>query len=170
MPENKLCGSTARRNAGIQVIQAPNYSPVSTRSVFLAGGITGCPNWQADAIRLFQGTGIAEVTLMNPRREQAFPCGSDAIAQQVRWENFYLDCASVVLFWFTAGQAVQPIALYELGKIGAGRKPVATGADVSYRRRVDVILQLSYARPNIAVYSTLEMTVARARKLLMAGT
>jgi hypothetical protein len=72
----------------------------------------------------------------------------------------------VVLFWFPAGPSVQPIALYELGKIAAGPKPIAVGADPGYGRRRDVVLQLSHARPCVAVHSTLATTVECANRLL----
>jgi hypothetical protein len=150
----------------VRVVRAPDFSSVSSPSVFLAGGITDCPDWQADAIEFFRDAGPAGVTLMNPRRGHFLESDPDAAALQVRWENVYLDRADVVLFWFAGGSALQPIALYELGKIGAGGKPIAVGADIAYRRRADVILQLSHARPGVEVLSTLEQTVARARDLL----
>jgi hypothetical protein len=169
MGEKTLPGWTAGHNAQIQVIQAPDFRPVSTPSVFLAGGITGSPDWQAEAINLFGTNDGIEVSIINPRRKHSFTLSDDAVACQVRWENFYLDQASVVLFWFTGGRALQPIALYELGKIGAGSKPIVVGADLDYRRRLDVVLQLSHARPGLEVSPSLAQTVARARQVLSAG-
>jgi hypothetical protein len=51
-------------------IEAPNsYQPASGDgpSVFLAGGITGCPDWQRDARALLDA---APVVVLNPRRAQ----------------------------------------------------------------------------------------------------
>jgi len=106
------------------------------------------------------------VTVLNPRRRRSPPDDPRVAAEQVAWENAYLDRADVVLFWFPGGLALQPISLYELGKIAAGGKPMAVGADAAYRRRLDVVLQLSHARPDVVVHPTLTQTVAHARALL----
>jgi Nucleoside 2-deoxyribosyltransferase like len=131
--------------------------------VFLAGGITGCPDWQQAAVSL-----LAEVdaTAMNPRRPGRIADAPDIAAEQVAWECRYLSRADVVLFWFPPGPAVQPIALYELGKIAAGTKPIAVGADPGYRRRLDVVLQLSHARPDVPVLPTLTATAEQVKRLL----
>ena len=130
--------------------------------LFLAGGITGCPDWQAEAVSLLAA---AEVTVMNPRRPGRMADVPDPAAEQVAWEFRYLNRADVVLFWFPSGEAVQPIALYELGRIAAGPKPVAVGADPGYLRRLDVVLQLSHARPDVPVHATLAATVGCAARL-----
>ena len=124
--------------------------------IFLAGGITGCPDWQAEAVTRMAGL---HATVANPRRPEVLPDDPDLNAEQVAWENDLLELADAVLFWFPGGSSLQPIALYELGKIAAGCKPVAVGADPGYSRRADVILQLSHARPGLAVHSTLSATV-----------
>jgi hypothetical protein len=71
-----------------------------------------------------------------------------------------------VLFWFPSGGAVRPIALYELGKIAAGSKPVAVGTESGYIRQQGVVLQLSHARPAVRVHSTLAATVECAKRLV----
>ena len=82
------------------------------------------------------------------------------VAEQVAWESRHLRLARAILFWFPASTSVQPIALYELGWCVASAKPLAVGAEPGYPRRRDVILQLSSARAEIAVRSTLAETVA----------
>lgn len=52
--------------------------------VFLAGGITGCPDWQAAVVRM---VGDANVVLLNPRREN-FPMDDPkASLDQILWEH-----------------------------------------------------------------------------------
>jgi hypothetical protein len=134
--------------------------------IFLAGGITGCPDWQAEAVSLLTG---ADVTAMNPRRPGRMADVPDRAAEQVAWEFRYLDQADVVLFWFPASESVQPIARYELGRIAAGPKPIAVGVDPGYVRRLDVVLQLSHARPDVPVHATLAATVGYAAGLASPG-
>lgn len=144
-------------------VRAPQAFHGAGAAVFLAGGITGCPDWQSVAICLMSD---ADATVLNPRRA-ASPTGTaDIAAGQVAWECEYLERADLVLFWFPGGHAVQPIALYELGKIAAWNKPMAVGADPGYCRRLDVVLQLSHARPDITVHSTLTATTEYAVRVL----
>lgn len=85
--------------------------------------------------------------------------------QQVHWEYEHLRGADIVLFWFPQ-DAVQPIALYELGTVAAGAKPMVVGADATYPRKRDVIFQLALARPEVHVLDSLDLTVGRAVALL----
>lgn len=127
-------------------------------SVFLAGGITNCPDWQADAINLFPSWTV----LYNPRRPN-FPIHDPtAAAGQVAWEFEHLAKADVVLFWFAGGESVQPIVLFELGSHARSDKPIVVGCDPTYLRRQDVVLQLGHLRPNIHVHDTLADTAAAA--------
>lgn len=129
-------------------------------SVFLAGGITGCPDWQAEARKRLDDLPIA---ILNPRRAD-FPIDDPSAARgQIEWEFRHLRRVSVVMFWFPAsGPVTQPIALYELGRHAALTRRIVVGADPAYIRRQDVDIQLKLARPEIAVYDTLEDTAGRA--------
>lgn len=119
-------------------------------SVFLAGGITGCPDWQSEAAKLLPGA-----TVFNPRRAD-FPIGDPTAGpDQIRWEFRHLDRADVILFWFPKG-AIQPIALYELGRHAALGANIVVGADPEYERRLDVVVQISLACPHLNVYDSLE--------------
>jgi len=127
-------------------------------ALFLAGGITECPNWQQVAVRLVRQAGIDWVVL-NPRRHHAVH-DDEAVAEQVAWESQHLRLARAVLFWFPASRSVQPIALYELGWCVASGKRLAVGAERGYPRRQDVVLQLSLARTEITVRPTLAEAVS----------
>lgn len=142
----------------------PDPTISSPPSVFLAGGITGCPDWQAQALALLPPW----ATVYNPRRVN-FPLG-DALAgiEQIAWENERLQAASVLLFWFpSSGPVPQPIALYELGAfVAATDRPAAVGAAPGYIRELDVRTQLGLMRPGFTVWSTLAETCAAATRLL----
>lgn len=136
------------------------------RSVFLAGGITDCPNWQAEA---HAGLADLPIAIVNPRRANFSMQDPTAPADQIRWEYEHLRRADAVLFWFPAsGTAVQPIALYELGAHAATGKPMVVGADPGYPRSTDVVLQLGHVRPDLRVFRTLSETVRAMRHLIGA--
>lgn len=144
-------------------VEAPQEYTGAPPALFLAGGITDCPDWQADARRHLAHVPAA---LLNPRRA-AFPIDDpDAAEGQIDWEFRHLRRADVVLFWFPAGAALQPIALYELGVHAATGKPVAVGAEPGYPRRLDVVLQLGHLRPTVRVWDSLTGTCAEAARLL----
>lgn len=144
-------------------VEAPDEYVGEKPAVFLAGGITDCPDWQAEAAdRLKDDRWV----VLNPRRTE-FPIHDPSAAVgQIDWEYRHLDRADVVLFWFAGGPSVQPIALYELGRHAATNAAVVVGADPKYLRRVDVLLQLQHARPDIAVAGSLAEVCRQARTLL----
>lgn len=140
-------------------VEAPEVYAGHGPSIFLAGGITDCPDWQADAVALLAGV---PAVILNPRRKQ-FDVRDERVAEeQIRWEHDHLTRATVVLFWFAEGPSPQPIALYELGGLACGGRPIAVGAHPGYRRRRDVEVQLSLSRPGLVVRSDLAATVAAA--------
>jgi hypothetical protein len=121
-------------------------------SLFLAGGITGCPDWQA-TMRALLADG--PYTLLNPRRA-AFPIHDPTAAEaQIAWEHAHLRKADAILFWFAAEQ-LQPIALYELGAWSMTQKPLFVGVHPDYARRQDVEIQTRLTRPEVIVAHTLE--------------
>lgn len=133
--------------------------------MFLAGGVTGCPDWQTNAARALP----AGTDAYNPRRPGWPIDDPDATEAQIRWEHARLAVADLILFWFCA-ETTQPIALYELGAHAAGlRRPVAVGAHPDYPRRADVIHQLALTRPDMTVHDTIDRTCAEAGQLLMAA-
>lgn len=145
----------------------PDRAAPTGPTVFLAGGISGCPNWQAEAIQYLPDG----VTACNPRRTD-FPIGDPGAAPaQIDWEYDRLTEAVVVLFWFPVSVVPQPIALLEFGAWALRtHKPVAVGADPAYPRRFDVIYQAGLYRPDLPVRSTLtEVCADAARLLALAG-
>lgn len=136
------------------VVTPPAEYLGSFPTLFLAGGITGCPDWQAEVCHRLVDTGLI---LLNPRRPD-FPVDDpSAAAAQIRWEFEHLGRATARLFWFPA-QTVCPIALYELGRWAAlaPGQPLFVGTAPGYPRRLDVLEQLNLARPDVRVTSHLD--------------
>jgi Nucleoside 2-deoxyribosyltransferase like len=143
-------------------IYAPQRVDGTGPSLFLAGGITGCPDWQAEAVRLLSDL---PVTLLNPRRP-SFPMNDpSAAAEQIEWEHQALRRATAILFWFP-GEALCPIALYELGAWSMTSKQLFVGTHPGYPRRQDVVIQTALARSDVAVVDSLSGVICQARAWL----
>lgn len=122
------------------------------KSLFLAGGITGCPNWQAELSDLLKDENI---TLLNPRRKN-FPIDDpNASKAQIIWEYNHLKKATAVSFWFPK-ETLCPITLYELGKQSAYNKPLFIGVHPEYKRKLDVEIQTGLIRPEIKIAYSIE--------------
>lgn len=127
-------------------------------SVFLAGGITDCPNWQQSVIDHIKGTSFwlhrKDLLILNPRRDN-FPMDDPSAAEeQIKWEFDALDRADIFSVWFADSASVQPITQYELGRQMALRrsdpKSVVIGVDPKYPRAQDVYVQTELADDSIA--------------------
>jgi hypothetical protein len=132
----------------------------SEPSVFLAGGITGTLDWQADV------TGrLADlpVVILNPRRKN-FPIDDPSAGPtQIEWEFRHIRRATAVLFWFPH-ETLCPIALYELGgRALVCEQALFVGTHPDYQRRLDVEVQLKLARPEVAVVSDLAALTEQVR-------
>ncbi|MGW1171582.1 nucleoside 2-deoxyribosyltransferase domain-containing protein [Streptomyces sp. NPDC002550] len=81
----------------------------------------------ADARRAQLDAICSPAVVLNPRRER-YPAGqAEAAREQIAWEYEHLRIADVILFWFCA-DAIQSIALYELGAHAARGTRLAVGA------------------------------------------
>ena len=140
-------------------VEAPqdyDLSQLST-SVFLAGGITDCPDWQLDMVKLLKND---DLTLLNPRRAD-FPIGDpNAAFEQIAWEHFALRDADQILFWFPC-ETICPIVLYELGAWSMTDKELHVGVHPEYQRRQDVEIQTKLVRPEIEIVYSLEDLAAQ---------
>lgn len=137
----------------MKLIKCPEvWTPNHDQSVFLAGGITGCPDWQTDMVDLLAST---DFTLLNPRREKFDITNTKLSDQQIEWEFDHLYIADAVLFWFPC-ETLCPISLYELGSCASLPMQIFVGCHPDYARKFDVIKQLSLARPEIIVAGTLQ--------------
>lgn len=90
--------------------------------VFLAGGITNCPDWQKEVIdnlkkydAKYPGE-LDKLVVFNPRRPN-FPIGDpNASREQITWEFNALNEMDIFSMFFTDGPSDQPICMYELGR------------------------------------------------------
>ncbi|MEK6905685.1 MAG: nucleoside 2-deoxyribosyltransferase domain-containing protein [Nanoarchaeota archaeon] len=129
----------------MKYVEAPTEYQGKERSLFLAGGITGCPDWQADLTDLLRDT---DLVLLNPRRTN-FPIPYQKSAQeQIEWEYCHLIKADAISFWFPK-ETVCPITLFELGVYLTRDKPIFIGIHPEYARRRDVEIQTSLANPEL---------------------
>ena len=131
--------------------------------LFLAGGITGCPDWQAKVLKEFKLLSDKFV-IVSPRRAD-FPINDPSAAEeQIMWEFDALRFADVILFWFPE-ETLCPIALYELGcwTVKEPQKEILVGVHPGYKRRLDVVIQTKLERPGVTIYGDLHSLTAAAR-------
>jgi hypothetical protein len=133
----------------MQLIEAPNTHPADA-DLFLGGGITNCPDWQADVVRMLQET---DLVVLNPRRSAAFT--GDIADEQIRWEYNALRSVDTVLFWFPK-ETLCPITLFELGVFSQRPETrLIVGTHPEYARRFDVQVQMELSRPEVVVYDNI---------------
>jgi len=131
----------------MKYIEAPEEYLGNERSLFLAGGITGCRNWQADLTGLLENE---DIVLLNPRRTNFPMHDKKAALEQIGWEHTYLRRADAVSFWFPK-ETVCPITLYELGVQMMKHKSLFIGVHPEYERKLDVEIQTRLERPEIEI-------------------
>lgn len=134
----------------MQIIEAPN--PYAEHpDVFFGGGITNCPDWQAEVAELLKDVpGVA----LNPRRQGEY---DDSIAdEQITWEYHALRAAQTVFFWFPK-ETLCPITLFELGVFSQRDDTrLIVGTHPEYARTFDVIKQMELSRPEVTVQHSIE--------------
>lgn len=137
-------------------------------TVFLAGGITNCRDWQSEIANLFDQAvrqtfgpvtdGEQPIVLFNPRRPYFVITDTAASCMQIEWEHHHLNLADITLFWFPH-ETLCPITLYELGVAAAAGRRIFVGCDPDYQRKYDVSKQLSLIRPEVTVVDNLQQLV-----------
>ena len=153
----------------MKVITAPEKHTVKDTDilVFLAGGITGCPDWQQEVIRYLQELdaspeecSLDNLVIFNPRRED-FPINDPSAAStQISWEFQWLERADILSMYFANSSSDQPICMYELGRNIARmqmRFPtdwlhrIVVSIEQGYRRESDVRIQMMLATDGAVV-------------------
>lgn len=136
-------------------VEAPHKVEVSKKSIFLAGGITDCPDWQKKVVEKIKDL---DIVIYNPRRANFDVSDPNALKMQIEWEHEMLKKADVISFWFCK-ETIQPITLYELGAHTVTSKPLIIGMDKGYERRDDVEIQTKLERPDTKfVYSLKDLS------------
>ncbi len=136
----------------MKYIECPEIFSGKEKSLFLAGGISGCSNWQQEFVFLLKDLNL---TLLNPRRRFYSENNTNLEQEQIKWEYEHLNKASAVSFWFTE-ETLCPITLYELGKQSANSKILFIGVHPNYKRRKDVEIQTSLIRPEVKIVYSLQ--------------
>jgi len=137
----------------MQSIKAPSDEQAKFASVFLAGGITNCPDWQSETSKALEGLNI---TIFNPRRD-VFPVEPKAAEEQILWEFEKLRAADLISFWFPK-ETLNPITLFEFGAAMERHAALVVGIDPEYERKADLEIQMKLSRPDIhPVYSLAEL-------------
>lgn len=143
----------------MDIVRAPEEIP-EYADLFLAGGISECPDWQKDAEeRLAPVSGV----LINPRRSGYLP--PEFEAEQVAWEHVALRVSGAILFWFPK-ETLCPITLFELGAWSMTDKPLFVAVHPEYRRRANVLAQLELSRPDVEVVDSLEEALTAVERSL----
>lgn len=148
------------------IVTAPDRPAVPRQkpSVFLAGGITGCPYWQDDMVALLANN---DLTVYNPRRANFNTLDRKAEAEQIIWEYDALNEARAIVFWFPKeNQAGCPITLFELGRWSYSPKPIFVGVEPGYVRETDVRIQMKLERYGMTVHDELEDLAAEVLEWL----
>lgn len=119
-------------------------------TVFLAGGISGCRDWQQDVINnLFRmiDKDDSQVIVYNPRQKDFNVNDQSATDDQITWEFQYLNKVDIFSMYFVGGDQIQPICLYELGRYTKnvfGYEQVIS-VEKDYIRERDVVTQVALA-------------------------
>jgi hypothetical protein len=135
------------------MIKPPDYLIPSndTCSVFLAGGISNCHDWQQDVADQLKEE-CPELVVINPRCDDFDVSDKDASKRQIAWEYKHLQMADIISFVFT-DETIQPITLLEFGRWSYTNKPICVCVYDGYVREEDVMIQLGLARPGVKVHA-----------------
>lgn len=136
----------------MKYIECPEFYNGKGKSLFVSGGISNCPNWQPDFIKLLEETNL---TILNPRRKNFSIKNPYVEEKQIKWEFENLEKASATSFWFPK-ETLCPITLYELGKQSVLGKPLFIGIHPKYTRKKDIEIQTRLVRPKIKIVYSLE--------------
>lgn len=127
------------------IYRSPDVLPVRffNHSIFIAGGISNCPDWQSDIIPLIDSQ---RYDIINPRRSTGFDHTGDTAVEQITWEFNALERVNSCLFWFPE-ETLCPITLFELGKMLVKATLVQiemiVGWHPNYARGFDLDVQIS---------------------------
>lgn len=137
----------------MKVVQCPEiYDGSGPKDVviFIAGGISGCPDWQKEMVERFKG--VENLVLLNPRRADFNMDNPGMTVEQIKWEYDHLNTSDAVIFWFPF-HTLCPITLFELGVASALDQVIFVGCHPAYKRLLDVREQLALSRPDVTVHS-----------------
>lgn len=124
-----------------QYIESPNTDKPKFVSIFLAGTISGAPDWQKD---MTESLSDLEITIFNPRRPGDIMKNNVDAKKQIEWEHERLQQADVISFYFSP-ETLNPITLFELGRYSFDNRKyrrILVGVHPDYARKFDVVTQM----------------------------
>lgn len=146
------------------IIRAPESIRCGSQpALFLAGGITGCPDWQKPVGDMLNRS---DLTVFNPRRSDYEDKPLTAV-QQITWEYAAIQASSFMFFWFPR-ETDCPITLFELGcALSEGRQTLVVGCEPGYSRHLDVVTQCALRDPEIFIHDNVWGAQGEMYKLLL---
>lgn len=138
-----------------QIITAPSIELPKFKSVFLAGGITNCKEWQKAVIRELE---FEDISFFNPRQEHFDVSDKNASYNQILWEFERLEKMDIFSMYYCNDNSDQPICMYELGRnISEIKKNysktwehrIIISVEKGYKREQDVFIQTRLATNSI---------------------
>lgn len=140
-----------------QVITAPDVTKPVYPSLFLAGGITNCKNWQTEVTEALKHE---DVSIFNPRQEHFDITDKNASYNQIKWEYERLEQMDIFSMYFCESNSDQPICMYELGRNIVRmqdrfpedwKERIIISVEHGYKRLQDVIIQVGLCAPELFV-------------------
>ena len=137
-----------------QIITAPSIELPKFTSVFLAGGITNCKEWQKAVIEELESE---DISFFNPRQEHFDVSDKNASYKQIFWEFERLETMDIFSMYYCNDNSDQPICMYELGRNivrmqnrfpSDWEKRIVISVEDGYRRKADVLIQTELATQN----------------------
>lgn len=137
-----------------QIITAPSIEIPKFTSVFLAGGITNCKEWQKTVI---EELAFEDVSIFNPRQEHFDVSDKNASYKQILWEFERLEKMDIFSMYYCNDNSDQPICMYELGRNivrmqnrfpSDWERRIVISVEDGYRRQTDVLIQTELATQN----------------------
>ena len=137
-----------------QIITALSIELPIFKSVFLAGEITNCKEWQKAVIEELE---FEDISIFNPRQEHFDVSDKSASYKQILWEFERLEKIDIFSMYYCNDNSDQPICMYELGRNivrmqnrfpSDWDKRIIISVEDGYRRKADVLIQTELATQN----------------------
>lgn len=153
----------------VELVTAPGEplcdNPAEKLKIFLAGGITGCRDWQKECVEwldeILYNDYERNVLIYNPRRDKWDMNNPSAAYQQIEWEFRNLEKMDIFSMYFcTSDTSVGPICFYELGRYicrmqmrfpNSWQRRIVISTDKGYSRANDVCYQTGFAGDEIRI-------------------
>lgn len=148
-----------------EIIAPSKEIPHHGLTIFLGGGITGCPEWQKVILKKLS---FGNISIWNPRRP-SFPMGDRKEGRiQIIWERDRLIAADINVYWFPK-ESICPITLLEFGGSCRARDLMVVGMDPEYERRFDVETYLDISDPLAAEHIAYDLDTFAQRIIKTIG-